>query len=464
MSKGSKQSGIVVSAKWGRWFFFLLLLFLAYIIFLFSQLLAKGDVPSYQVRSGSLALSNKFRGVVLRDEEVVNGSDTGYIAYFAREGEHLSVGDMVYAIDETGSLSELTAGNDSGESALSDSELTELRGQIMDFSADFTPESFYKSYDFLYSLNGSLLRLANASMMNSLNEIGGNYTAELVKLSYTQRSGYVIYHIDGMESLSVNGITPELFDEAAYEKTQLGNHALVDAGAPVYKLLTGEDWSVVIPVEPERAMKLKEEGYVRVRFLKNRQELWAAVSLFPYSDEITYCVLDFNTSVVNFCTDRFLEIELVESNESGLKIPLSSIVHKEFFLVPKTYVVEELEDHHCIFLRKTFLEDGSVEARRLEIEVYAADDENYYVDDSQLRIGDYLLRQGDQAEFPVSQKGELVGVYNINKGYADFRQINILYQNDEYAIVKSNTVYGLSEYDYIALDASALTDDSFVFE
>nr|MCR5556493.1 hypothetical protein [Butyrivibrio sp.] len=53
----------------------------------------------------------------------------------------------------------------------------------------------------------------------------------------------------------------------------------------------------------------------------------------------------------------------------------------------------------------------------------------------------------------------LVGVYNINKGYADFRQIKILYQNDEYSIVKSNTTYGLAVYDYIVLDSSLIDGD-----
>jgi hypothetical protein len=167
---------------------------------------------------------------------------------------------------------------------------------------------------------------------------------------------------------------------------------------------------------------------------------------------------------VNFCTDRFLEIELDESNENGLKIPLSSIVHKEFFLVPKDYLIEKGEDNTCVFLRKTFMEDGTASSMRMSISVYSEDDEYYFVDDSQLRIGDYLLKQGDLAEYPVSMKGELVGVYNINKGYADFRQIVILYQNDEYAIVKSNTAYGLNEYDYIALNANELTDDEFIFE
>ena len=57
-----------------------------------------------------------------------------------------------------------------------------------------------------------------------------------------------------------------------------------------------------------------------------------------------------------------------------------------------------------------------------------------------------------------------MGVYNINKGYADFRQIVILYQNEEYAIVKSNTAYGLNVYDYIVLDSATVHDDDFIYE
>ena len=36
------------------------------------------------------------------------------------------------------------------------------------------------------------------------------------------------------------------------------------------------------------------------------------------------------------------------------------------------------------------------------------------------------------------------------------------YENDEYAIVKPNTKYGLSVYDYIVLDASTVRDDQFI--
>ena len=54
--------------------------------------------------------------------------------------------------------------------------------------------------------------------------------------------------------------------------------------------------------------------------------------------------------------------------------------------------------------------------------------------------------------------------YNINKGFADFKEITILAQNDEYAIVKPNSTYGLRVYDYIALKADTVSDDQFINE
>ena len=57
----------------------------------------------------------------------------------------------------------------------------------------------------------------------------------------------------------------------------------------------------------------------------------------------------------------------------------------------------------------------------------------------------------------------MIGVYNINKGYADFTEITILSQNDEYSIIKSNTKYGLSDYDYIVLDAEMVEEDDLLY-
>ena len=67
-------------------------------------------------------------------------------------------------------------------------------------------------------------------------------------------------------------------------------------------------------------------------------------------------------------------------------------------------------------------------------------------------------------KYAVSKTGSLQGVYNINKGYADFKQISVLYENEEYSVVKSNTNYGLNVYDYIVLNADMVKDNEFIYE
>ena len=79
-----------------------------------------------------------------------------------------------------------------------------------------------------------------------------------------------------------------------------------------------------------------------------------------------------------------------------------------------------------------------------------------------LNTGDILHQLDSQNTEVVRERATLIGVYNINKGYADFREISILYQNEEYAIVKSDTEYGLKVYDYIVLNADSVNDQQFI--
>ena len=167
--------------------------------------------------------------------------------------------------------------------------------------------------------------------------------------------------------------------------------------------------------------------------------------------------------MVTFCTDRFIDIELILEEETGLKIPNSSIVEKEFFIVPKDYVTQGGNGKNYGVLRETYTEDGTATTEFIETTIYNETETEYYLDDMILRIGDYIIKPDSNETYPISKRGSLTGVYNINKGYADFKQINILYKNDEYSIVKSNTQYGLSVYDYIVLDASTVTDDEFIY-
>ena len=71
--------------------------------------------------------------------------------YYAREGERVACGDLVYTVDETGRLNDYLQSTDMGDNALSERELAELRGEIGGFVHSFDPTNFDSIYNFKYS-------------------------------------------------------------------------------------------------------------------------------------------------------------------------------------------------------------------------------------------------------------------------------------------------------------------------
>ena len=50
--------------------------------------------------------------------------------------------------------------------------------------------------------------------------------------------------VDGYENLTTDNITDEMFDKANYSVTELSGNQKIDAGQPVYRLVTDEEWTV----------------------------------------------------------------------------------------------------------------------------------------------------------------------------------------------------------------------------
>ena len=86
----------------------------------------------------------------------------------------------------------------------------------------------------------------------------------------------------------------------------------------------------------------------------------------------------------------------------------------------------------------------------------------YYIAAEQLQSGDILLKPDSKETYKLQKQDSLQGVYNINRGYAVFRKVEILFQNEEYSIVNKGTSYGISLYDHIALDASTIQENEII--
>ena len=311
-------------------------IFIYTVICVFTYFTQK-HIEGHQVKMGSLSTNNIYKGIAIRDEEIVTASKAGYINYYSREGERVGVGNLVYTLDESGRLADYMDAEADGNS-LTSSDLSELKSEILGFTTNFDPQYFSTVYDFKFNVKGTVLKLANVSILENIDKINSSGLSELISFCNAPSTGILVYSVDGYEDLKLEQFSSALFDNKEYEKTQLISNELVEAGQPVYKISTSEDWSIVIQTDKEKADELLEKEFVKVKFLKNQNTSWGEVSSYTNEEGEIFVALTFNNSMVTFCTDRFIDIELILEDEAGLKIPNSSIVEKEFFIVPKEYV------------------------------------------------------------------------------------------------------------------------------
>ena len=432
-----------------------------YIIVIIVMYLNSTPIKGYEIQMGSLSVAKSYTGIAIREEELLTTPYTGYINYYVREGSRVSSRDTVFSIDESGRLASLIESGNAGSSDYTDDELSEFRSEVIQYDRTFDNEKFSSVYDFKYDIQGAVIKLVNIDMYESLEALNQSSLGGMVSLCSAGKTGYVVYSTDGYETLTPDALTAQAYDRTEYAKTRVNNNDLVEKNDVVGKLITDENWSLMIQVDEETAAELEEAEYVEVKFIKTQETSWGKVTIYRLADGV-YAQLSFNNSCLSFCTDRYVDIELVVDDEKGLKVPNSAIAEKTFFIIPAEYMTKGGDNGNYGVLKESYTENG-VAYEFVETTVYSSNDEEFYVDSGGLEIGTYICKPESDEKIAVSKSGTLIGVYNMNKGYADFKQITILAQNDEYAIVSSNTQYGLTVYDRIVLDAASVNSDDFTY-
>ena len=119
-------------------------------------------------------------------------------------------------------------------------------------------------------------------------------------------------------------------------------------------------------------------------------------------------------------------------------------------------------DHTLDFLREQHVDAGLIQ----EAEVFYRDTETgmIYLDPLDFSEDTVLIKPDSKETWPLKKTAKLKGVYNINKGYAVFKQIQILCESEEYYIVDTGSDYGLSNYDHIALNGEDVKENDVVFQ
>lgn len=439
-------------------------------------------IESYQVTSGPLSRNETYTGLAIREETVCTAPSSGYITYYAREGSKINASGAVYGLSST-KKSTSTA-------SLATEELLKIRNDMMSFSKGFNSSKFNNTYSFKYELKGNILQYAESENSSSApltsdeydesddrsgedNITNSNVYAGNESICQSQSDGIILYSTDNYEGKTIDTVTAEDFDQNSYHETDLKTSDSVQSGDDVYTIITDERWSLLIPLSDKQAEKLKDRSTIRVKFLKDDMTQNGDFSIITI-DGGKYGQIDFNKGLIRYASDRFLDIELVTNTVVGLKIPLSSIVTKDFYVVPSRMATTQNNETGFMLASGnkdsgTFksvsiyasVEDASVS----KLATDGSEDQPmiYYIDKSSFKEGDALIDPDTGEKYIIGETDTLEGVYCINKGYAVFRRIEILDQNEEYAIVSKNTSYGLARYDHIVRNADKVKEEDILY-
>ena len=438
-------------------------------------------IESYQVTSGPLSRNETYTGLAIREETVCTAPSSGYITYYAREGSKINASGAVYGLS---SIKKSTA-----TASLTTEELLKIRSDMMSFSKGFNSSKFNNTYSFKYELKGNILQYAESENSSSApltsdeydgsddssedNITNSNVYAGNESICQSQSDGIILYSTDNYEGKTIDTVTAEDFDQNSYHETDLKTSDSVQSGDDVYTIITDERWSLLIPLSDKQAEKLKDRSTIRVKFLKDDMTQNGDFSIITI-DGGKYGQIDFNKGLIRYASDRFLDIELVTNTVVGLKIPLSSIVTKDFYVVPSRMATTQ-NNETGFMLASGNKDSGTFKS----VSIYASVEDTsvsklatdgsedhpmiYYIDKSSFKEGDALIDPDTGEKYIIGETDTLEGVYCINKGYAVFRRIEILDQNEEYAIVSKNTSYGLARYDHVVRNADKVKEEDILY-
>ena len=114
--------------------------------------------------------------------------------------------------------------------------------------------------------------------------------------------------------------------------------------------------------------------------------------------------------MIRYVNDRFVDVELVVSEKTGLKIPNSAITKKQFYTVPKEYFTQGGDSSDPGLMIENHAGDtGSVTL--VQPTIYYETDDFYYIDDETVSAGDVVVKYNSSGTYTIgSDVDKLTGV------------------------------------------------------
>lgn len=444
------------------------IIFIIIFIYLFIRIiisLQKETLSIYEVQNSYIDTNISTTALIVRDEKLINADTSGYVSYFVRDGEKVGKNKPIYSIDETGKIHDQIKESQDEAVKLSEESLSEIRSRISNFENYFDYSDFSDVYNFHYDIVNAVMELSNEASIEQLTSLDENESnSGVYKKVYSSESGIVTYYQDGYEDFNVDKFKADDISKTGYAKQTLKTDKIINSGEPVYKLITSENWSLIAPVSDGQAKMLEDKDTISMNIHNSSKNIRCNFELNKVDDKY-FVIISLNQQMVNYINDRFVDIVIAMDQNNGLKIPNTSITKKKVYKVPLSMFSNGSDSMDADFLNVKLLDEkGEVTLKQVEPTVYKKDKNYAYIDPNDFSADTVLTNTDGSETLSLSQAktSKIQGVYCVNQGIATFRYIDILYQDDEYTIVKDNVDYSIAWYDRIVLNQKMVSENQII--
>jgi len=359
--------------------------------------------------------SFETQAVIIKNEKVYYATNKGNLETFIEEGERTPAGSRVAvltALDSGNAIEEELAQINKSISEIEnikidlDSLDDESRiNAIKSIKNKIQEEIKNNNLDKIYILREQLNALVTGEGMGetssdtTLNQLKKRQDElfktihENVKDYYIDDAAMISYKIDGYEEAYL----PEDFEKYTYDKVNKDLEAnkkdtpklgqIVEKDQPIFKTIDNFNWYLGIKIDDLKTIKdLENKRTLKIRVNNKNEELEGKIIKINKFKNKGVVILEFKSKLQDYYDRRFLDLEVIESNTLGFKIPKTCLIEKDN-------------------IKGVMVKDISNIVRFRQVVILAEDGDNVY-----LKVGDdngYLRTDKDETIRTISLFDEI---------------------------------------------------------
>ena len=358
-----------------------------FLIGIFAYIIINGITVFIGKNIDTLVVSNEkieeyitTKGLLIRDEYIINSTMTGNIEAYFKEGDKVKNLDKVaYVynnnIDEANfkeleSLEKEVIQIEEGQSSIIKADVDKVNKKIEKNKDNIQTKLIQGKLGISKEVveleehikdKNKLLKsdLNSKPIINKKEEINklNNKIEKNSDILQTNKSGIISYKFDGNESkYSLDNISELTIDDIEYTENEyidILNEGVIKHGQPIARIINNIKQYLAIVVEENEIMNFKENNSVIIRD-KNNQINAKVHNIYTKNDK-NVVVLEISEQNIEINDTRVAEFDIIYKSIEGIKIPKSSIVKKDN--VEGVYIVSETGSAKFIEIKGTSYEN-----------------------------------------------------------------------------------------------------------